>query len=107
MLSGPPFRSVFVFSFNSLILSGFLLNSFHLAEASLSVFSWLYTLVCANLTKCLLFIIVHIFSIHFAINLYYLHNLKINYTLFLQEPVKLVPRLAVLEISIILWVYCS
>ena len=107
MLSGPPFRSVFVFSFNSLILSGFPLNSFHLAEASLSVFSWLYTLVCANLTKCLLFIIVHIFSIHFAINLYYLHNLKINYTLFLQEPVKLVPRLAVLEISIILWVYCS
>ena len=107
MLSGPPFRSVFVFSFNSLILSGFPLTSFHLAEASLSAFSWLYTLVCANLTKCLLFIIVHIFSIHFAINLYYLHNLKINYTLFLQEPVKLVPRLAVLEISIILWVYCS
>ena len=107
MLSGPPFRSVFVFSFNSLILSGFPLNSFHLAEASLSVFSWLYTLVCANLTKCLLFIIVHIFSIHFAINLYYLHNLKISYTLFLQEPVKLVPRLAVHEISIILWVYCS
>ena len=47
MLSGPSFRSAFVFSINSLILSGFPLISFHLAEASLSAFSWLYTLVCA------------------------------------------------------------
>ena len=51
MLSGPSFRSAFVFSINSLILSGFPLTSFHLAEASLSVFSWLYTLVCAVVQK--------------------------------------------------------
>ena len=29
-----------------------------------------------NMTKCFLFIIVHIFSIHFVINLFYLHILK-------------------------------
>ena len=51
MLSGPPFRSVFIFSFNSLILSGFPLTSFHLAEASRSAFSWLYTPVCAVVQK--------------------------------------------------------
>ena len=33
----------------SLILSA--LTSFHLAEASLSAFSWLYTLVCAVVQK--------------------------------------------------------
>ena len=59
MLSGPSFRSAFVFGINSLILSGFPLTSFDLAEASLSAFSWL-----------------HIFSTHFAINLFYLHNFK-------------------------------
>ena len=36
MLSGPSFRSAFVFGINSLILSGFPLTSFDLAEASLS-----------------------------------------------------------------------
>ena len=46
MLSGPSFRSVFVFSINSLILSRLPSTSFHLAEASLSAFLWLYTLVC-------------------------------------------------------------
>ena len=51
MLSGPSFRSAFVFSINSLILSGFPLTSFHLAEASLSVFAWFYTLVCAVVEK--------------------------------------------------------
>ena len=51
MLSGPYFRSAFVFSINSLILSGFSLTSFHLAEPSLSAFSWLYTLVCAVVQK--------------------------------------------------------
>ena len=51
MLSGPSFRSPFVFNINSLILSGFLLTSFHLAEASLSTFLWLYTLVCAVAQK--------------------------------------------------------
>ena len=35
MLSGLSFRSVFVFGINSLILSGFRLTSFHLAEANL------------------------------------------------------------------------
>ena len=51
MLSSHSFRSAFVFSFNSLILSGFPLTSFHLAEASLSAFSWLYTLECAVVQK--------------------------------------------------------
>ena len=46
MLSGPSFRSAFVFSINSLILSSFPLTYFHLAEAPLSAFSWLYTFVC-------------------------------------------------------------
>ena len=47
MLSGPSFRSTFVFNINSSILSGFSLTCFHLADASLSAFSRLYTLVCA------------------------------------------------------------
>ena len=40
--------SVFI---NILILPGFPLTSFHLAEASLSAFWWLYTLVCAIVQK--------------------------------------------------------
>ena len=51
MLSGPSFRSAFVFSVNSLILSGFPLASFHLVEPSLTAFLWLYTLVCAVVQK--------------------------------------------------------
>ena len=51
MLSGPSFKSAFVFSINSLILSGFPLTSFHLAEPSLSAFSWLYTLACEVVQK--------------------------------------------------------
>ena len=56
MLTGPSFWSAFVFSISSillvsLILPGFPLTSFHLAEASLSAFSWLYTLVCAVVQK--------------------------------------------------------
>ena len=47
MLSGPSFRSTFVFRINSLIFSHFPLTSFHLAEASLSAFLSFYTLVCA------------------------------------------------------------
>ena len=43
MLSGPSCMLVFVFSINSLILSGFPLNYFHLAKATLSAFSWFYT----------------------------------------------------------------
>ena len=46
MFSGPYFRSAFVFSIKSLVLSGFPLT-FNLAEASLSNFWWLYTLVFA------------------------------------------------------------
>ena len=71
MLSSPSFRSAFVFSVNSLILSGFPLTSFHLAEASLSAFSWLYTLVCAVVQKyyemsfiynCLIFLLLFLQS---------------------------------------------
>ena len=51
MLSGPPFRSTFVYIINILILSVFLLTSFHLAEDSLSAYLWLYTLVCAVVQK--------------------------------------------------------
>ena len=51
MLSGPSFMSAFVFSINSLILSGFSLTSFHLVEASSSAFLWLYTLKCAVVQK--------------------------------------------------------
>ena len=71
MLSGSSFRLAFVLRMNSLILFAFPLTSFHLAEASLSDLSWFYTLVFVvvnNITKCLLFIIIHIFSTHFAIN---------------------------------------
>ena len=50
MLSGPSFRSAFVFNINSLILSGFPVTSFNLAEVSLSDFSWLYT-VCEFVQK--------------------------------------------------------
>ena len=39
------FQVGFRFSINSLILPSFPLTFFHLAEASLSAFSWLYTLV--------------------------------------------------------------
>ena len=48
MLPGLSFRLAFVFSINSLILPGF--TFFHLAEASLSAFLWLYT-VCAVAQK--------------------------------------------------------
>ena len=50
-ISGPSFRSAFIFGINSLIFSGFLLTSFHLVEASVSAFSWLYTLVYAVVQK--------------------------------------------------------
>ena len=72
MLSSPSLRSDFVFSIIPL-------TPFHLAEASLSTFLWLYTFACAavqNIKKCLPFTIIHIFRAHFAINLIYFHNLK-------------------------------
>ena len=50
------------------------------AKALLSVFSWLYTLVCIVVRKyhemSFLYIITHIFSTRFAINPFCLHNLK-------------------------------
>ena len=96
MLSGLSFRSVFVFSISSLISSGFLLTSFHLAEADLVPrvilknpkslfclpltvkkcvgvkvalkphfllfrgFIFLCVQLSKNITKCFLFIIIHI-----------------------------------------------
>ena len=44
-----------------LLLRGFILLSMQLSK---------------NIAKCLLFIIIHIFSTPFAINLFYLHNMK-------------------------------
>ena len=61
---------------NSLILSSFPLTSFHLADASLY---YLYYCVCScpkNDEMSFIYIVIHIFSTHFAINLFYLHNLK-------------------------------
>ena len=79
MLSGPSFRSAFVFSINSLVLSGFPLASFYLAEASLSRFSWIYALVCTVVKKyhemSFIYNDSH-FSAPFGINLLYLHNLE-------------------------------
>ena len=46
MLSGPSFRPAFVFSINSLIMSGFPLISFHLAKTSLD-----FKLSCVQLSK--------------------------------------------------------
>ena len=61
MLSGTSFRSVFVFSINLLILFRFPSTFFHLAEASLSAISWLYTLVCAVVNCVQLFIFLVFF----------------------------------------------
>ena len=84
MLSGPSFRSVFVFSINPLIFSGFPLTSFCLAEVSLLYlllrgFILLCVRLSKNIKKCLLFIIIHVFSTPFAINLFsaQLKNLNI------------------------------
>ena len=79
MLSGPSFRSAFISNINSLILSGFSLTSFHLAEASLSAFSLRYTLVCAIGQKYHEMSFIYNYShfiTHFAINLFYLYSLK-------------------------------
>ena len=75
MLSRPCFRSAFVFSIDSLIP----LTSFHLAEASLSAVLWIYTLACPVVQKYhekFLIYSYSIFRFHFAINLFYLRNLK-------------------------------
>ena len=57
------------FSINSLILSGFPLIYFHLAEASLSTFSWLYTLVWVVVQKYHKMYFLYIYSAHFAIKI--------------------------------------
>ena len=67
MLSGPSFRSPFVFSIKSLTLPGFHLISFHSAEVSLSAFSWFYTLVCS----CPRISRIHIFTSHLSINVFF------------------------------------
>ena len=53
MLSGLSFSLTFLYGIKSLILCGFHLASFHLAEASVFAFSLLHTLVCAvvNVSK--------------------------------------------------------
>ena len=84
MLSGPSFSSAFAFSVNSL-------TSLQLAEASLSAFSWLYIFVCAVFQKdhkMSFVIIIHIFSTHFAINMFYMHNLKTTHRAWEQTKVK-------------------
>ena len=51
MLSGPSFRSAFVLSIKLINLDWLSFDFFHLADASLSDLSWLYTLVCAVFQK--------------------------------------------------------
>ena len=79
MLSDHFFTSIFVFVINSLILPGFPLTSFHLAEAHYFLFRG-FILLCVQLSKNIsnffLFTIIHISSTHFAINLFCFHNLK-------------------------------
>ena len=69
MLSSPSFKSPLLLSINSLILSGFPLTFFHLAEAPLSAFLWFHYLTYHKMS--FLFIIIHIVSPHFPINLFY------------------------------------
>ena len=79
----------FRFSINSLLWSDFLLNSFHLAEVSLSALFRDFILFCVQLSKkkheILLFIIINNFSTQFAVNLFHLHNLKNNSTTHVNE----------------------
>ena len=59
----------------------FFLFSWSLTICFLCGFTFLRVQLSKNITKYLLFTIIHIFSIHFPISLFYLHNLKtwINY----------------------------
>ena len=78
MLSGISFRSALVFSINSLILSGFPLTSFHLNEALHLLFHG-FIFVCAvvqNYHEIPFIYNYSHFSTHFAIDLFYTHNLK-------------------------------
>ena len=68
-------RSAFVFSINSLILSGFPLTCFHSAEVLLSAFSWLYTpswlYAVDQKHHEMSFITIHFFSTYFSINMFF------------------------------------
>ena len=70
MLSGPSFRPAFVFSVNSSKLSGFSFDFFSFSWSfTIYFFMASYSCMCAvvqNITNCLLFIIIHIFSTHFC-----------------------------------------
>ena len=64
-----PSGRLLFFNINSLIFRGFPLVSFHLDQATLSAFSWLYTScvqLSKNITKYILFIIIHIFTLGFT-----------------------------------------
>ena len=81
LLSGSSFRSALVSDIKSLILSGFPLTSLYLASWSITIcfFVALYSRVCScpKISRnifCLL--IIYILGTHFAINLFYSHNLK-------------------------------
>ena len=67
ILSGPSFRSVFVYSINSLILPGSPLTSAHLHRQIFCGFV---------LMKCLFIIIIPIFSTHFAVSLFLFAQLQ-------------------------------
>ena len=68
-----PFRSAFVFS-----AFDFFSCSWSLTICFSCGFIFLCVKLSKNITKCLLFIIIHIFSTHFEINLFYLHNFNIE-----------------------------
>ena len=55
-----------------------LVRDIHLSYRFLRGFILLCVQLSTNITKCHLFIIIHILSTHFAITLFYLHNLKPN-----------------------------
>ena len=77
-----------LFVLRSFFLAGFcfqyqLINFDWLYFDSISDFWWLYTLLCIVAQKYhnfFLFIIIHIFSTHSAINLFYLHNTPCMWT---------------------------
>ena len=45
-------------------------------DVRLKKISKLHAIGVYEITKCLLFVIIQIFSTYFAVNLFYLHNLK-------------------------------
>ena len=76
MLSDISFRSAFVSSISSLILPNLWLLFIYLKPHYLLFHVFILLCEQLNITKCFEFLIVHIFSTHFAINLFYLQNLK-------------------------------